>query len=95
MTKRSPRTDQIASLVLSSDATDADIAARYGVSRQRVQEIRRAAGVTRKAGRPPSGAVTHRTARGQALLARVVEAAEAAGVEPEAWVDRAIVMRRG
>lgn len=65
----------------------AAVAARYGLSPARAGQIARAAGVQTRAGRKPTGAATHHTARGRALLARLVELASAAGVEPEVYLE--------
>lgn len=90
-----PTTDRDAEILSAalSGATDADVAAEHGVSPQRVGQIRRAAGLTRAAGARPTDLITGRSVRGARLLARLVEASAAAEVEPEAFLDSAIIKR--
>lgn len=81
-----------AEIVALHDAgyTDVEIAATVGgITPSRVGAIVRAAtDAPRTPGRRPTGAITPHTARGRALLARLVADASAAGVEPEAYLDR-------
>lgn len=89
VSKRDPK---IAKRIRRGEAIGA-VADRYDLTPARVGQIARAAGVeTPRAGRKPTGAATHHTARGRALLAQLVEDAAAAGVEPEAYLD---ARRRG
>jgi hypothetical protein len=76
------RDREIASAI-ASGATAPAVATAYGLTPQRVRQIAAAAGLRGISGRPRTGAVTPRTARGQALLAQLVTDAAAAGVEPE------------
>jgi hypothetical protein len=80
------RDREIASAVASGSPV-ADVAAVHGLTPARAGQIARAAGVETRPGRRPTGAVTHHTARGRALLARLVAAAAARGIEPEAAID--------
>ena len=87
VTKRDPK---IAKRLRRGEPAAA-VADRYDLTTRRVRQIGADAGVppaTR--GRRPTGAATHYTARGRALLARLVADAAAAGVEPEAYLDRAL-----
>ena len=90
MTRVTARTLEIASAALSSDLPDSEIAAQYGVSRERVRAIRRAAGDgARATGRRRSDAVTPASARGRALLAQLVADAAEARVGPEEYLHDA------
>ena len=82
------RDREIASAI-ASGATAPAVATAYGLTPQRVRQIAAAAGLRGISGRPRTGAATPRTARGRALLARLVADAEAAGVEPEAYLGLA------
>lgn len=90
MTNRNrARTAEIASLVAGGEPTAA-IAARYGITPRRVRAIAAATGnAPARAGRPRTGAATHHTARGRALLVTLVADAAAVVVEPEEYLDRA------
>lgn len=82
---------ELASAVLSDLAAKpplsrAAIAARHGISRQRVQAIARAAGLPR-GGSGGGAQPSHR--EGAALMARVRELAAAAGEEPGDWLTDA------
>ena len=66
------RDAEIASAV-ASGATVADVAAVHDLTPARTGQIARAAGVETRPGRKPTGAATHHTARGRAVLARLVE----------------------
>lgn len=67
----------------------AEVAARYDLTSRHVRRIAVAAGAPQATpGRRPTGAITPHTARGRALLSRLVDDASAAGVEPEAYLDR-------
>ena len=81
------------SLILSAieaGATYAQAARDAGVSPARARQVAKEAGLpARHPGGLRSEAVTTRTARGAAILARVVELAAAASVEPEAWLGDA------
>lgn len=77
-----------------SGATDVEIAAAYQLHPSRVGAIVRRLTEPRPVGRRPSGAVTPRTARGQAALATLVADAAAAGIEVEAYLDRVREMTR-
>lgn len=69
----------------------AEIAAELNRSDRWVRGVLARAGVSRPTGRPPArpedSPPTHHTARGRALLARLVADATAAGLEPEAYLD--------
>lgn len=86
MTRRSPRTE-IAASALASGARPSEVARELGMTRGRASAIGAANGIASPRGRPASAAVTGNTARGRALLARAVELAEAAKVEPEALLE--------
>jgi hypothetical protein len=79
------------SLILSSiesGATYAQAGRDAGVSPARARQVAKEAGLpARTPGGLRSDAVTTRTARGAAILARVVAEAATDGVEPEAWLD--------
>ena len=81
------------SLILSAieaGATYAQAARDAGVSPARARQVAKEAGLpARHPGGLRSEAVTTRTARGAAILARVVDLAAAACVEPEAWLGDA------
>lgn len=87
-TAANDRDAEIASAV-ASGASCVDVAAMHGRTPARVGQIARKAGVETKAGRKPTGAATHHTARGRALLAQLVTDAAAAGVEPEEYLAAA------
>lgn len=66
----------------------AEVATRYDLTPRHVRRVAVAAGADpARPGRRPTGAATHHTARGRALLARLVAAAAARGIEPEAAID--------
>lgn len=88
MTTDTDRDAEIAARYDSGESLD-DLALAYDLPRSTVGEIVRRLTEPRPVGRRPSGAVTPRTARGRALLARLVADAEAAGVEPEAYLGLA------
>ena len=86
-----PATDRNAEILSLHDsgATDAEIAAVYGIAPQRVGQIVRAEiDAPRRPGRRRTDAITPASHRGRALLARLVADASAAGLEPEAYLDR-------
>lgn len=73
----------------------AAVADRYALTPRRVQQIARAAGVETRPGRRPTGAATHNTSRGRALLARLTSIAATLGTTPEAALDRLDPARGG
>ena len=82
MTTSTDRDAEIAARYDTGESLD-ELALSYDLPRSTVGEIVRRLTEPRPVGRRPSGAVTPRTARGQALLAQLVTDAAAAGVEPE------------
>lgn len=91
--KRTADSSITRSLILSAieaGATYAQAARDAGVSPARARQVAKEAGLpARHPGGLRSEAVTTRTTRGAAILARVVDLAAAAGVEPEAWLGDA------
>lgn len=89
MVRRVKRDPKIAKRIRRGEPA-AEVATRYGLTPRSVRRIATAAGAPpATAGRRPTGAATHHTARGRALLAQLVADAEAAGLEVEAYLDRA------
>lgn len=89
MTRVTARTLEIASAALSSDLPDAELAARYGLSAERIAAIRRAAGAPRRQGRRKSDAIGPGTSRGRELLAQLVADAAEAKIGPEEYLRNA------
>ena len=85
------------SLILSAieaGATYAQAARDAGVSPSRARQVAKEAGLPpRTPGGLRSEAVTTRTARGAAILARVVELAAAAGEDPGDWLEATAAAR--
>lgn len=94
VTSASARNAEIVSLY-DGGATDVEIAATYGLSRQRVNQIVRAATDVRPRGRRRTAAVTGASVRGRALLARLTSIAATLGTTPEAALDRLDPARSG
>ena len=88
MTTSTDRDAEIAARYDTGESLD-DLALAYDLPRSTVGEIVRRLTEPRPVGRRPSGAVTPRTARGQALLVTLVADAAAVVVEPEEYLDRA------
>lgn len=82
----SGRPDAVARL--RAGEAPAAVAIATGLSRSRVYQLQAQLGIRGAAGRPRTAAATPRTARGRALLARLVADAAAAGVEPEVYLER-------
>lgn len=86
-----PRTTRNAAIAsaIASGAPASDVAELYGITPQRARQIAAAGGVdARRPGRRRTDAITPASHRGRALLARLVADASAAGLEPEAYLDR-------
>lgn len=88
MTADTDRDAEIAARYDTGESID-ELALSYDLPRSTVGEIVRRLTEPRPVGRRPSGAVTPHTARGRAALATLVADAAAAGIEVEAYLDRA------
>lgn len=85
MPNHKPDTAELASVILTHpNLRPSEIATAQGVKRQRVSAIAAQVGVKHRAGRPPTDALTPRSARSKRLVAALAAIAEAWSMTPEA-----------
>lgn len=84
MSNHKPDTAELASAILTHpNLRPIEIATAHGVTRQRVSAVGASVGVKHRAGRPPTDALTPRSARSKRLVAALALVAEAWSLTPE------------
>jgi hypothetical protein len=85
MSNHKPDAAELASVILTHpNLRPSEIAAARGLTRQHVSAVGARLGVKHRAGRPPTDALTPRSARGKRLVAALALIAEAWSMTPEA-----------